>query len=84
MRFTHHIAALGGLGLALLLGACSTEDDLIEERNADNPPLAAEPPPTGTPGTADFTKYVALGNSLTAGFMDAALYTRGQQNSFPA
>ncbi len=84
MQFTHSIAALGGLGLALLLGACSTEDDLVEERSADNPPLAAEPPPTGTPGTADFTKYVAIGNSLTAGFMDGALYTDGQQNSFPA
>ena len=84
MQLKHYIAAIGGLGWALLLGACSTEDDLIEERNADNPPLAAEPPPTGTPGTVDFTKYVAIGNSLTAGFMDGALYTNGQQNSFPA
>lgn len=84
MQFTPYIAAIGGLGLALLLGACSTEDDLIEERAADNPLPAAEPLPTGTPGTADFTKYVAIGNSLTAGFMDGALYTSGQQNAFPA
>ncbi len=83
MQFTPFLA-IGGLGLALLLGACSTEDDLIEERNADNPPSVAEPPPTGTSGTADFTKYVAVGNSLTAGFMDGALYTSGQQNAFPA
>src|SRR5687768_1357116 len=34
-------------------------------------------------GEADFTKYIAVGNSLTAGFMDGALYNRGQQNSFP-
>lgn len=81
---THYIAAIGGLCAALLLGACSTEDDLIEERNADNPQPIVEPPPSGTSGTADFTKYVALGNSLTAGFMDGALYNSGQQNAFPA
>ena len=83
MQLTLRTATVGGLSLALLLGACSTEDDLIEERNADNPLPTAEPPPTGTPGTADFTKYVAIGNSLTAGFMDAALYNSGQQNAFP-
>lgn len=33
-------------------------------------------------GEADFTKIISVGNSLTAGFMDGALYTRGQQNSF--
>ncbi|HYG38116.1 MAG TPA: hypothetical protein VD908_05830, partial [Cytophagales bacterium] len=35
-----------------------------------------------TSGGADFTKYVSVGNSLTAGFMDGALYDRGQANSF--
>ncbi|MCH7398429.1 hypothetical protein MM236_10535 [Belliella sp. DSM 107340] len=35
-----------------------------------------------TSGSADFTKIVSVGNSLTAGFMDGALYDRGQQNSF--
>lgn len=40
----------------------------------------------GTPsaGNADFTTYVALGDSLTAGYADGALYLLGQQNSFPA
>lgn len=33
-------------------------------------------------GEADFSKMVAVGNSLTAGYMDGALYNRGQQNSF--
>ncbi|MEM1405220.1 MAG: hypothetical protein AAGG59_00485 [Bacteroidota bacterium] len=37
-----------------------------------------------TSGTADFTKMVSVGNSLTAGFMDGALYNQGQMNSFPA
>lgn len=34
-------------------------------------------------GTADFTTYVALGNSLTAGYADGALYSSGQVNSYP-
>src|SRR5690554_3482773 len=33
-------------------------------------------------GQADFTKMVSVGNSVTAGFMDGALYDRGQENSF--
>lgn len=35
-----------------------------------------------TAGTADFTKVVAVGNSLTAGYMDGALYDAGQAASF--
>lgn len=34
-------------------------------------------------GEADFTNYVALGNSLTAGYADNALYITGQENSYP-
>lgn len=34
-------------------------------------------------GEADFTTYVALGNSLTAGYADGALYITGQENSYP-
>lgn len=33
-------------------------------------------------GTADFTTYVAAGNSLTAGFADGALYRSGQENGY--
>ncbi|WP_194851402.1 SGNH/GDSL hydrolase family protein [Nonlabens antarcticus] len=36
-----------------------------------------------TNGTADFSKYVSVGNSLTSGYADNALYLEGQQNSFP-
>lgn len=36
-----------------------------------------------TKGDADFTKYVALGNSLTSGFRDNALYADGQNESYP-
>lgn len=34
-------------------------------------------------GEADFTSYVALGNSLTSGYMDGTMYRSGQQYSFP-
>lgn len=36
-----------------------------------------------TSGEADFSNYVALGNSLTAGFADSALYITGQEDSYP-
>lgn len=36
-----------------------------------------------TNGEADFSNYVAIGNSLTAGYADAALYITGQENSYP-
>ncbi len=36
-----------------------------------------------TSGDADFSKYIALGNSLTSGFSDNALFISGQENSYP-
>lgn len=36
------------------------------------------------PGSADFSTFVALGDSLVAGYADDALYRHAQQNSFPA
>lgn len=51
----------------LVLSQC---DPNISERSAD-------------PGQADFTSYVAVGNSLTAGYSDNALHREGQLNSFP-
>ncbi len=65
--------------LAGLFTAC--EDNLLEGALS----VPAPPPEVpATSGDADFTNYVSLGNSLTAGFMDGALYNRGQQNSFPS
>lgn len=34
-------------------------------------------------GNADFSNYVAIGNSLTAGYADGTLYREGQINSYP-
>ena len=67
------------LGLLILLTSCTTYDDLVTE----NTPTPESEVPI-IPGMANFSKFVALGNSQTAGFMDAALYSAGQDNSFPA
>jgi hypothetical protein len=60
------------IALSLAASACSYE---FPEPDASTIPSA---------GTADFTKTVAVGSSLTAGFMNGALYDAGQMNSFPA
>ena len=42
--------------------------------------------PTPAPpsaGSVNFSKYISVGDGITAGFMDATLYYEGQQNSFP-
>src|SRR5258708_2735160 len=40
--------------------------------------------PAPSRGTADFSRYISVGNSLTAGFADNGLYLEGQQNSYPS
>ena len=37
-----------------------------------------------TNGDADFSKYISLGNSLTSGYRDNALYSDGQKESYPS
>jgi hypothetical protein len=72
-----NIIILSGLWLSgWLLGACSYSppEPAPDPTNPRVPPVA---------GNADFSKYVAVGNSLTAGFMDNALYLEGQQNAYP-
>ncbi len=67
---------------AVLIGftACNDEEDF--EDLLDNPTEEVVFPEL-TSGTADFSKYVAIGNSLTAGFTDNALFIAGQENSMP-
>ena len=63
--------------VGLFLVSCE-EDDMI----VDSTPPPGEPVEF-TAGSANFSTYVALGNSLTAGFSDAALFIDGQTASFP-
>jgi len=50
--------------------------------------LAACKPSVETPvltnGSADFSRFISVGNSLTSGFADGGLYREGQLNSFPS
>ena len=39
--------------------------------------------PEATPGSADFSNYVAIGPSFTAGITDNGLFIAAQENSFP-
>lgn len=55
--------------------ACSEEADFLPTPDAPLPALTA--------GSADFSTYVAVGASFTAGFTDNALFIAGQENSFP-
>ena len=54
--------------------------------NIADPDPNFTPTPVGGPigaGNADFTKFIAIGNSLTAGFQAGALFDDGQKYSLP-
>ncbi|MBD3581788.1 G-D-S-L family lipolytic protein [Flavobacterium selenitireducens] len=57
---------------SLTFAACSDDD---------NGSSAADEPITA--GSADLSKYVALGDSFAAGYSDNALFRKGQENSYP-
>src|SRR5690606_23175493 len=59
--------------LGIIIASSCTYD--FPEDSKDGLPLS---------GQADFTKLVSVGNSLTAGLMNGAVYTEGQMNSFLA
>ncbi len=57
----------------LVFWGCSKEDVPTSPGRANNNYV----------GNADFTRYVAVGNSLTAGYQDGALFKEGQLYSYP-
>lgn len=54
-----------------------------DPEDVDLNPIIEKVLPELTAGSADFSNYVALGNSLTAGFTDGALFQASQENSLP-
>jgi len=62
----------------LLLFGCQQEVIQLED------PIVTPPVTSGTKGNADFTKFVAIGNSFVAGVQAGALFTDAQNNSLPA
>jgi lysophospholipase L1-like esterase len=75
IAMTNQIFKLAGVVFTCaVVAACSAD--------VENPP----PLNSGeaSAGDADFTTFVSVGDSLTAGYTDGTLYLLGQQNSFPA
>jgi hypothetical protein len=67
----------------IIIGAC--EQELIETVPADPDMTNIAPDPCeGNAGSANFTKFIAVGNSLVAGVQAGALFDEGQANSLPA
>lgn len=73
------------IAMLVLAVSCSDNEDNLLATPFIPEVAAVTPPPTApiTSGSADFSKYVAVGNSLTAGFSDGALFSEGQDKSFP-
>ena len=59
---------------SLVFTACTKNEDTASTNPLDQPLTA---------GSANFSKFVSLGNSLTSGYSDGALFKQGQQNCFP-
>ncbi len=65
--------------LLLFFAACDQEVIDLQPAEEEETPVAC--PPGSSAGNADFTKFVALGTSYTAGFQAGALFNDGQNNS---
>ena len=65
-----YLTVLAALGLT----ACEPEFD----QELEDTPIAAQ-----ESGDADFSTYVAVGASITAGYADGAVYIDGQNTAFP-
>lgn len=61
--------------LLILFGFTACDDDKYD--NPNNEPIEV------VPGTADFSRFVAVGASLNAGYTDGALFIASQNNSLP-
>ena len=66
------------VALAVSFTACDVNNEFDEMPAV---PVVFEDP---TPGTADFSNFVSVGASFTAGFSDGSVFLAAQQQSFPA
>ena len=67
-------------GLAAFV-ACNEPEDVLKDTSIE--PKKEVVLPTLTAGSVDFSNYVAVGASFTAGFTDGGLFKASQENSFP-
>jgi hypothetical protein len=71
-----------GFALALVVTFNACEQEVMDLKDPEGSP--PECPENATAGTADFSKFIAIGNSFVAGVQGGALFTEGQNNSLPA
>ncbi|WP_055434669.1 G-D-S-L family lipolytic protein [Lacinutrix algicola] len=81
MKTFKNLKYIGLLAIAVSLTACNDEEDF--EEFLDEQPQPTVVLPTLNAGSVDFSNYVALGASFTAGFTDGGLFIASQENSFP-
>jgi len=74
------IKYIGLFAVLLAFTACNDPEDVLPESAIEEMVETVEL----TAGSADFSNYVSLGNSLTAGFTDGALFQASQASSFPS
>ncbi len=73
MLMKNQIIKLASVAFTVLaISACDADFDNPVSGNA------------GSNGDADLSKFVTIGDSITAGYADSALYLTGQENSYPA
>ncbi len=77
MKYIKHIA----FSLAAIMAFNSCDQETIELTDPQGP--APFCPADATAGSANFSKFVAIGTSFSAGFQSGALFTSGQNNSLP-
>ena len=65
--------------ILISFSACNEPEDVLVDNNV----LPEEELPALVAGSADFSNYVAIGASYTAGMTDGATFKAGQENSFP-
>ncbi len=81
MKTLRNIKYIGLIAIAIGFTSCNDESDFEEFLEVQ--PGSSAPLPALTNGSADFSKYVSLGASFTAGYTDGALFKAAQENSFP-
>ncbi|MBP94135.1 MAG: G-D-S-L family lipolytic protein [Flavobacteriaceae bacterium] len=74
-KITRDIKYICLLAATITLSACSSDDDASSN--------VEQPKPALVTGEANFSKYIAVGASFSAGFTDNALFIAAQNNSFP-
>lgn len=69
------------IGILIGFSACNEPEDVLADFNIL--PEVVEELPQLSAGSLDFSNYVALGASFTAGYTDGAVFKASQENSFP-